>query len=52
MVPIEKNGKQYLTCVTREKDSFREEILRECRFVKMVGHYAFEELQQNSNSRF
>lgn len=52
VVPIEKNGKQYLVCVTREKESFREEVLRECRFVKMVGHHAFEESKKKSNSNF
>ncbi len=48
VVPIEKNGKQYLVCVTREKESFRESVIQECRFVKMVGHHAFEESKKKS----
>ncbi|MFO1519261.1 MAG: protein-L-isoaspartate(D-aspartate) O-methyltransferase [bacterium] len=41
VLPVEKNGKQHLVLVIRRGDRFEQSILKECRFVKMVGHYAY-----------
>lgn len=43
VVPVEREGKQLLLCVRREGSSFQETVLRECRFVKMIGQNAFSD---------
>ncbi len=43
VVPIERNGKQQLMSVRQEGDSFKEEVIEDCRFVKMVGKHAFKD---------
>jgi len=43
VVPIERDGKQQLVCVTSEGSHFKEEVIEACRFVKMVGKHAFKE---------
>jgi protein-L-isoaspartate(D-aspartate) O-methyltransferase len=43
VIPIQRDGKQYLVRVVREGSSFEEVPLEECRFVRMVGDYAFGE---------
>jgi protein-L-isoaspartate(D-aspartate) O-methyltransferase len=43
VLPVERNGKQFLIRLTRGKTGFEEQLLGECRFVKMVGHHGFGE---------
>ncbi len=43
VMPLEQGGKQYLICMTRNASGFKEENLGECRFVKMVGAYAYRQ---------
>ncbi len=50
VVPIAKDGKQQLVCVTKQKDQFHEEVIEDCRFVKMVGKHAFGDSKSHSKS--
>lgn len=43
VLPLEREGKQFLVRVTRQGSDFKQEVLRECRFVKMVGRHAYGE---------
>jgi protein-L-isoaspartate(D-aspartate) O-methyltransferase len=43
VLPVERDAKQFLIRMTRGKMGFEEQLLGECRFVKMVGHHAFGE---------
>jgi len=43
VVPIEKNGKQQLVCVLNQGGHYKQEVIEDCRFVKMVGKHAFGE---------
>lgn len=43
VVPIARDGKQQLVCVTQEGSRFHEEVIEDCRFVKMVGKHAFND---------
>ncbi len=49
VVPIEKNGKQQLVCVIKEGNRYREEVIEDCRFVKMVGKHAFKDKVVNAS---
>lgn len=50
VVPIQREGKQFLVCVTRKGNSYHEEILESCRFVKMVGKHAFRDPGANAQT--
>lgn len=43
ILPIERNGEQFLVRAVKAQGGFTEEILEGCRFVKMVGSWGYRE---------
>jgi len=43
VIPVEREGQQLMLCVTRQGTQYEERMIRQCRFVKMVGHHAYGE---------
>jgi protein-L-isoaspartate(D-aspartate) O-methyltransferase len=48
VLPVERGRTQYLIRVVREEKTYREENLGECRFVRMVGDYAYGDVNRVS----
>lgn len=42
VMPIERGGSQFLVSIQKVPGGFTEEVLMECRFVKMVGRHGFQ----------
>ncbi len=41
VMPVAHQGKQYLIYIKKEKGGLKKQMIEECRFVKMVGNFAY-----------